>query len=88
VFDQHSEVDLTDAVAAGCSSRHTYRVRDNRYIDGGYRRSSENADLAAGCGRVPVLSPLGGRTLTPVDWGAHLAAQVDELRACGSRVLR
>ena len=62
-----------------------YRIGDNRYIDGGYRRN-ENADLAAGYGRVLVLSPFGGRTLTPLDWGMHLAAQVDELRARGSRV--
>ena len=33
-----------------------------------------------------VLSPFGGRTLTPLDWGMHLATQVDELRAGGSRV--
>ena len=33
-----------------------------------------------------VLSPFGGRTLAPLDWGTHLAAQVDELRARGSRV--
>ena len=62
-----------------------YRIGDNRYIDGGYR-SNENADLAAGYGRVLVLSPLGGRSRPPLDWGMHLAAQVDELRARGSRV--
>ena len=28
----------------------------------------------------------GGRTLQPLDWGMHLATQVDELRAHGSRV--
>ena len=33
-----------------------------------------------------VLSPLGGRTRTPLHWDMHLAAQVDELRAGGSRV--
>ena len=33
-----------------------------------------------------VLSPLGGRSLTPVDWGVHLATQVDGLRAGGSSV--
>jgi NTE family protein len=33
-----------------------------------------------------VLSPLGGRTRAPLDWGMQLAAQVDELRAGGSRV--
>lgn len=86
VFDRHSGVDLADAVAASCASGLPYRIGDNRYIDGGYRRSSENADLAAGYGRVLVLSPFGGRSLAPLDWGMQLAAQVDELRASGSRV--
>jgi NTE family protein len=85
VFDRHSGVDLVDAVAASTSSGPPYRIGDNRYIDGGYRRN-ENADLAAGYGRVLVLSPLGGRTRHPLDWGMQLAAQVDELRARGSRV--
>jgi NTE family protein len=85
VFDRHSGVDLVDAVAASTASGFPYSIGDNRYIDGGYRRN-ENADLAAGYGRVLVLSPLGGRTRTPLDWGTHLAAQVDELRARGSRV--
>jgi NTE family protein len=35
---------------------------------------------------VLVLSPFGGRSLTPREWGTHLATQVDELRAGGSRV--
>ena len=85
VFDRHSGVDLVDAVAASCASGFAYRIRDNEYIDGGYRRN-ENADLAAGYERVLVLSPFGGRTRTPLDWRMHLAAQVDELRAGGSRV--
>ena len=85
VFDCHSGVDLADAVAASCASGLPYRIGDNRYIDGGYRRN-ENADLAAGYGRVLVLSPFGGRTLHPLGWGMQLAAQVDELRAGGSRV--
>ena len=85
VFDRHSGVDLADAVAASTSSGAPYRIGDNRYLDGGYRRN-ENADLATGYGRVLVLSPLGGRTRTPLEWEMHLAAQVDELRACGSRV--
>ena len=84
-FDRHSGVDLADAVAASCASGLPYRIGDNRYIDGGYRRN-ENADLAAGFGRVLVLSPFGGRTRHPLDWGMQLAAQVDELRARGSRV--
>jgi NTE family protein len=85
VFDRHSGVDLVDAVAASTGSGFPHSIGDNRYIDGGYRRN-ENADLAAGYGRVLVLSPLGGRTRTPLEWGMHLAAQVDDLRARGSRV--
>ena len=88
VFDRHSGVELVDAVAASCANGFgvpPYRIGDNRYIDGGYRRN-ENADLAAGYGRVLVLSPFGGRSRHPLEWGMQLAAQVDELRACGSRV--
>ena len=86
-FDRHSGVDLVDAVAASCAGGGLpYRIGEHRYIDGGYRANAENADLAAGFKRVLVLSPLGGRSLHPVDWGTHLAAQVDELRAGGSRV--
>ena len=86
VFDRDSGVDLADAVAASCSSGAAYGIGGNRFIDGGYRRSSENADLAAGYERVLVLSPFGGGSRAPLDWGMHLAAQVDELRAGGSRV--
>ena len=85
VFDRHSGVDLVDAVAASCASGFAYGIGDSRYIDGGYRRN-ENADLAAGYERVLVLSPFGGRTRTPLEWGMQLAAQVDELRGRGSRV--
>ena len=85
VFDRDSGVDLVDAVAASTASDLPYRIGDNRYLDGGYRRN-ENADLAAGYERVLVLSPLGGRTRHPLEWGTDLAAQVDELRAGGSRV--
>jgi NTE family protein len=86
VFDRHSGVDLVDAVAASCASGFAYRIGDSRYIDGGYRSNADNADLAAGYGRVLVLSPFGGRSRTPVGWGMHLATQVTELRARGSRV--
>ncbi|AXJ09969.1 patatin-like phospholipase family protein [Arthrobacter sp. PM3] len=85
VFDRHSGIDLSDAVAASCSSAFAYRIGDNRYVDGGYRRN-ENADLAAGYARVLVLSPFGGRTRMPPGWAMQLAAQVDELRADGSKV--
>ena len=75
-------------VAASCANGFgvpPYSIGDSRYIDGGYRRN-ENADRAAGYGRVLVLSPLGGRSRTPLEWGMHLAAQGDELRTRGSRV--
>ncbi|WP_028048483.1 patatin-like phospholipase family protein [Cellulomonas sp. URHD0024] len=85
VFDRRSEVELVDAVAASCAGGLPYRIGDHQYIDGGYRRN-ENADLAAGYRRVLVLSPFGGRTRHPLDWGLQLAAQVDELRARGSKV--
>jgi len=83
VFDRHTGVDLVDAIAA--SSANGYSIGDSTYINGGYRRN-ENADLAAGYGRVLVLSPFGGRTRHPLEWGMQLAVQVDELRAHGSRV--
>jgi NTE family protein len=86
VFDRHSGIELADAVAASCASGRPYRIGDNRYIDGGYRSNAENADLAAGYARVLVLSPFGGRSLVPLEWGMHLATQVDELHARGSRV--
>ncbi|MFD1506657.1 patatin-like phospholipase family protein [Georgenia yuyongxinii] len=85
VFDRHSGVDLVDAVAASTASGLPWHIGDNRYIDGGYRRN-ENADLAAGYKRVLVLSPFGGRSRHPQEWGMQLATQVDELRARGSRV--
>jgi NTE family protein len=89
VFDRHSGIELVDAVAASTSNGFgpfpPYRIGENRYINGGYRRN-ENADLAAGYGRVLVLSPFGGRSRMPPEWGMDLATQVDELRAGGSRV--
>ncbi|SDO42615.1 Rifampin ADP-ribosyl transferase [Cryobacterium flavum] len=77
---------MTDAVAASCASGLPYRIDDIRYIDGGYRSNAENAHLAAGYGRVLVLSPFGGKSLTPLPWGVHLATQIAELRAEGSTV--
>jgi len=88
VFDRHSGVDLVDAVAASTANGFgvpPYRIGDNQYIDGGYRRN-ENADLAAGYRRVLVLSPFSGRSRHPQEWDMQLAAQVDELRADGSNV--
>ncbi len=86
VFDNHSGADLVDAVAASCAGGFAYGIGDNKYIDGGYRCNADNADLAAGYWRVLVLSPFGGRSRTPVDWGMHLTTQIEELRAGGSTV--
>ena len=85
IFDRHSGIDLVDAVAASTSPMTPYRIGENRYLDGGYRRN-ENADLAAGYGRVLVLSPFGGLSRMPPAWRMDLATQVDELRAGGSTV--
>ncbi|MGN6426365.1 MAG: patatin-like phospholipase family protein [Leifsonia sp.] len=86
VFDRDSGVDLVDAVAASCAGSVAYRIGERLYLDGGYRSNAENADLAAGCDRVLVLSPLGARSLTPEEWGTHPSTQVEELRTHGSRV--
>lgn len=72
-FGRHSGVDLVDAVAASTASGAPYRIGDDRYLDGGYRRN-ENADLAAGYERVLVLSPPGGRVETILPDSASLAA--------------
>jgi NTE family protein len=87
VFDRDSGVELVDAVAASTTSGFAgpYRIGEEQYLNGGYRRS-ENADLAAGYGRVLVLSPFGGRSRMPRAWGMDLATQVAELRAAGSSV--
>ena len=88
VFDRNSGVELADAITASTANGFTvppHTIGANRYIDGGYRRN-ENADLATGYERVLILSPFAGRTLHPLEWGMQLAAQVEELRASGSRV--
>lgn len=88
IMETTSEI-IGAAVAASCANGFTvspYSIGGNRYVDGGYRRSTENADLAAGYERVLVLSPFGGRSRHPLHWGMQLAVQVDELRARGSRV--
>jgi NTE family protein len=84
-FSRDSGVALVDAVAASTSGGPAYRIGEARYIDGGYRRN-ENADLASGYARVLIVSPFGGRSRHPPEWGMQLSAQVDELRAGGSRV--
>ena len=87
IFDKHSGVDFIDAVAASTAGGGSpYRIGDGRYVDGGYRSNADNADLAVGYDRVLVLSPLGGKSFHPFEWGTHLATQIDQLSAGGSRV--
>lgn len=79
VFDRDSGVDLIDAVTASSAvplvwPPHT--IDGVRYTDGGVRTSA-NADLALGCERVLVISPL------PDD---ALAAEVATLTEHGARV--
>lgn len=81
-----SGVGLVDAVAASTAGGPAYRIAGTWYIDGGYRTNADNADLAAGYRRVLILSPLGGRTRLPAEWGLTLAHQIRDLRAAGSAV--
>jgi NTE family protein len=86
VFDRDSGIELVDAVAASCAGGFAYGIQNHHYLDGGYRTNADNADLAAGYERVLVLSPFGGRTRLPAEWGLDLATQVRQLEADGSRV--
>ena len=87
-FDRDSGIDLVDAVTASTALPGlvpTVSINGRRYINGGVR-SPDNADLASGYANVVVLSPLGGRSQTPPEWGTDLASQVEGLRKQGSRV--
>ncbi|MEO8095706.1 MAG: patatin-like phospholipase family protein, partial [Pseudolysinimonas sp.] len=86
VFDRDGGVDLVDAVAASTAGGFAYSIGDRQYIDGGYRTNADNADLATGYEKVLVLSPFGGRSRLPFEWGLHLETQVEELREAGSSV--
>lgn len=83
-FDRASGIDLVDAVMATTASFGAAPVRfeGQPYIDGGYH-SSDNADLAADCGRVLVLA------LKAPPWAMRLVSLeegIAELRASGAEV--
>ena len=68
-FEKDSGVDLVDAVAASCAVPGVWppvTIDGSRYIDGGVR-SGTNADMAAGCDRVLVITP--SRAGSPQPWG-------------------
>jgi NTE family protein len=86
VFDRDSGAGLVDAVAASCAVPGVWppvTIGGRRYVDGGVR-SSDNADLAAGYGRILVISPLGYDS--PIPSPMPLRAVVGQLRDGGSDV--
>jgi NTE family protein len=86
IFDARSGVPLVDAVAASCAVPGIWppvTIEGRRYIDGGVR-SGDNADLAAGAGRITVVSPLGYNS--PLPSPVPLREAVAGLRAAGSAV--
>ncbi|MGI4859681.1 MAG: patatin-like phospholipase family protein [Janthinobacterium lividum] len=86
LFDRHSGVDFVDAVSASCAVPGIWppvTIDGRRYMDGGIR-SNDNADLAAGCRRVMIISPLGKKkSILP---GAGLTSQIEGLEAAGANV--
>jgi len=85
VFDRASGVDLVDAVAASGAVPGiwpTVTLGGRRYMDGGVY-SIDNADLAAGCDRVLILT-LPSRV--PPLCVESLSAAVDKLRRGGAHV--
>src|SRR5215469_5344462 len=86
LFDAQSGVSLVDAVTASCAVPGVWppvTIGSSRYIDGGVR-SSDNADLATGFGRITVISPLGLES--PIPSPLPLREAVTQLRAEGSLV--
>jgi NTE family protein len=79
VFTRDSGVDLIDAVAASCAIPGVWppvTINGRRYIDGAMR-SSTNADLAARCDRVLIITPSADGAPSP--WGG-LDKEVDRLQ--------
>jgi NTE family protein len=86
VFTRESGVELADAVAASCAVPGVWppvTIKGRRYMDGGVR-SATNADLAAGCDRVLVITP--SLADTPMPWGS-LAAEIEQLKPAEVRVV-
>jgi len=86
IFERGSGVGLVDAVAASCAVPGIWppvSIGGRRYMDGGIR-SSDNADLAAGCGMIFLLSPMGtsGMTHPGSHSLAHQIASLDQGGAC------
>jgi NTE family protein len=86
IFTRDSGVALVDAVAASCAVPGVWppvTIGARRYIDGGVR-SVTNADLAAGCDRVLVITP--ALPDAPAPWGS-LADEIELLRPAEVQVI-
>ena len=86
VFTKDSGVDLVDAVAASCAVPGVWppvTINGHRYIDGGVR-SGTNADLAAGCDRVLVITP--SLASAPPPWG-NLDNEIGQLSPADVQVV-
>jgi NTE family protein len=86
IFDRHSGTHLVDAVAASCAVPGVWppvTIDGHRYTDGGVR-SSDNADLARGYGRIVMLSPNGLRADEIVAF--PLQEQLDTLKNAGAEI--
>jgi NTE family protein len=86
IFTRESGVALVDAVAASCAVPGIWppaTIDGHRYIDGGVR-SVTNADLAAGCDRVLVITPASADT--PPPWG-DLGHEIELLQPADVQVV-
>jgi len=86
VFTKDSKVELIDAVAASCAVPGVWppvSIGGRRYIDGGVR-SGTNADLAEGCDRVLIITPV--QEAAPQPWG-NLNDEIEQLSPGMARVI-
>jgi NTE family protein len=101
VFTADDGVDLVDAVAASCAVPGIWppvTIGDRRYVDGGMR-STSNADVAKGCRKVLVISPMAELPmvdpavkqaiddLAPDSWVVTIQADDSSLLAMGANPL-
>lgn len=89
IWDHHSGVSLTLAVASSCAVPGLFppvTINGRRYTDGGVR-SGTSADLASGYETVLIVAPIGARAdgIDPV-LGKQARAEAEALRAAGSSV--
>ncbi|MEX0785931.1 MAG: patatin-like phospholipase family protein [Dehalococcoidia bacterium] len=87
-WDQSSGVPLATAVASSCAVPAMFppvTINGKRYMDGGMY-SSVNALVATGYETVLIISFVGAFRVQRGPLGERLDAELDELRASGSRV--